>query len=274
MIVVPDPRFDLTGSVDAIALLANTLVAAAALHPSMRRLTVPLRRPPAFVRPRLFLLTAIVLLAPAVGLYQGATGRAGQDWLATGITSVILFLLVAVRMAGLVRRIESQAERLTLLARQDALTGLANRRQWDERLAEAVTEQTFTGQSLFVALVDLDNFKAFNDAYGHQAGDELLATAAAAWRAHVRDGDLLARYGGEEFGLLFTGCTAAEATGVLERLLAATPSGQTFSAGLARWDVRESPEGLLHRADELLYASKHAGRARITTEPLLPAAAS
>jgi diguanylate cyclase (GGDEF)-like protein len=273
-IVVPGRSFDPSGSVDVLSLLANALVAAAALHPSMRQLTVPLHQPPAFVRPRLILLTATVLLAPAVGLYNGATGRAGRDWLATGIGSIILFLLVAARMAGLVRRVESQAGALARLARQDALTGLANRRRWDERLAEAVAEHARTGRPLFVALLDLDNFKAYNDAYGHPAGDELLAGAAAAWRAEVRDGDLLARYGGEEFGLLFTGCSAAEATGVLERLLAVTPFGQTFSAGLARWTPAESPEHLLHRADELLYASKHAGRARITTEPLIPAAAS
>ncbi|WP_436531714.1 GGDEF domain-containing protein [Actinoplanes sp. HUAS TT8] len=274
LIAVPSQEFDLDGATDAISLLGNTLVAAAALHPSMRRLTVPLRRPPAFVRPRLILLTATILLAPAVGLYKGATGRAGQDWLPTGIGSIILFLLVAARMAGLVRRIENQADRLTLLARQDSLTGLANRRQWDERLTAAVAEHRFSGGALFVALIDLDHFKIYNDTYGHQAGDELLAGAAAAWGAHVRDGDLLARYGGEEFGLLFTGCTAAEATAVLERLLSATPSRQTFSAGLARWDGQESPGDLLHRADQLLYASKRAGRARVTAEPVAAAAAS
>jgi diguanylate cyclase (GGDEF)-like protein len=113
-------------------------------------------------------------------------------------------------------------------------------------------------------MIDLDHFKRYNDTYGHQAGDELLAGAAAAWGAVLRGEDLLARYGGEEFALLLMGRTAEEATQIAERMLAATPSRQTFSAGLACWDGRESPDDLLRRADELLYASKHAGRARIS----------
>ncbi|RAK36647.1 diguanylate cyclase (GGDEF)-like protein [Actinoplanes lutulentus] len=251
---------------DVLSLLANSVAAAAVWHPSMRRLTVPLSQPPAFVRPRLILLIVTLLLPPAVGLYQGATGHSGDNWLATGICSVTLFLLVGVRMAGLLRRVETQARRLAQLAQHDALTGLPNRRQWDERLTAAVADSAATGQPLFVALIDLDHFKKYNDTYGHQAGDELLATAAAAWREQVRDGDVLARYGGEEFGMLLSGCTAAEATGVLDRLLAVTPQRQTFSAGLARWDGREGPHALLHRADQLLYASKRAGRARITAD--------
>lgn len=254
------------GPADVVSLLANTLVAAAALHPSMRRLTVPLARPPDFVRPRLALLTATVLLAPTVGLYQGATGRAGDSWLATGIGTIILFVLVAVRMMGLVGRVEAQSQTLARLAWHDALTGLANRRQWDERLPETLAECAATGEPLFAALLDLDRFKTYNDTYGHQAGDELLADAAAAWQGLVREGDLLARYGGEEFAVLLIGCTEAEATLVLERLLAATPHAQTFSAGLARWDGQESPEALLHRADQLMYASKRTGRSRITDD--------
>ncbi|WP_127552398.1 GGDEF domain-containing protein [Actinoplanes sp. OR16] len=255
-----------SGPIDAggaVSLAANVLVAAAATHPSMRQLTVPLTRPPAFVRPRLALLTVSILLAPAVGLYRGATGHAGEDWVATGICSIVLFVLVAVRMAGLLRRVETQAGELARLARHDALTGLPNRRQWDERLAAALASGR---RPLYVALIDLDHFKRYNDTHGHQAGDELLAGAAAAWRGEIRAGDLLARYGGEEFGLLLTACTAAEARRLLDRLLAVTPQGQTFSAGLARWDGEQSTAALLGRADELLYASKNAGRARITAD--------
>jgi diguanylate cyclase (GGDEF)-like protein len=255
---------------DILGLLANTLAATAALHPSMRRLTVPLSEPPVFVRPRLVLLTATIVLAPAVSIYQGFTGRAGEHWLAVSVSSIVLFLLVGARMAGLVRRIEAQSRTLARLARHDALTGLPNRRQWDERLSAAITEHTATGEPLFVALIDLDRFKLFNDTHGHQAGDELLASAAETWRRHLRDGDLLARYGGEEFGLLVTSGTEDEAAGMLERLMAATPHGQTFSAGLARWDGRAGPEQLLQDADRLLYLSKNTGRARITTGQTQP----
>ncbi|GAA2706509.1 GGDEF domain-containing protein [Actinoplanes palleronii] len=264
-VALPAPGPGESGLADVVALLANSIAAAAALHPSMRRLTVPLEAPPAFVRPRLVLLTVTILLAPAVSLYQGATGHADQNWLAVGIASITLFLLVAARMGGLVRRVETQSYELAQLARHDALTGLPNRRHWDERLAAALARGTVTGEPLFVALIDLDHFKVYNDTYGHQAGDELLAGAALLWQRELRDGDLLARYGGEEFVMLLTGCTATEAFTVLERQLAATPQAQTFSAGLTRWDGEQTPDQLLHHADELLYQSKRSGRARITT---------
>ncbi|MEU4242658.1 diguanylate cyclase [Actinoplanes sp. NPDC026619] len=254
------------GAAGVAYMLANVLGATAAVHPSMRRLTVPPANPPSFVRPRLALLTVAILLAPAVSIYLGVTGRIAQEWAAPSIGCVVLFLLVTVRMAGLVSRVEKQARRLERLANHDALTGLANRRRWDERLHAAMAECAATGDTLTVGLIDLDHFKRYNDTHGHQAGDELLSRSAIAWLMNLREGDLLARYGGEEFGLLLTAHTPAEAAGVVERLMAATPHGQSFSAGLAQWDGQESPEELLHRADLLLYASKGAGRARLTSD--------
>ncbi len=259
-----------SGPPGVLALLGNTLAAAAALHPSMRRLTTPLSDPPRFVRPRLGLLATAILLAPAVNLYLGFTGRIEQDWLAAGVGCVVLFLLVTLRMAGLVRRVETQACRLDLLAHHDALTGLPNRRYWDEQLPATRAACAATGDALIVGLLDLDHFKQYNDTHGHQAGDDLLSAAAAAWRRQLRGGDLLARYGGEEFALLLTARTMTEAVGILERMLAATPHGQTFSAGLARWDGVQSAPDLLHLADRRLYASKDAGRARITGEECGP----
>jgi diguanylate cyclase (GGDEF)-like protein len=112
-------------------------------------------------------------------------------------------------------------------------------------------------------LLDLDFFKRFNDAYGHQAGDLLLKEAAAAWRAELREIDVLARYGGEEFGLIITGLPAAEALEIVSRLRPVTPRGQTFSAGLAEWDGRQTADELVGRADEALYRAKAAGRDRV-----------
>jgi diguanylate cyclase (GGDEF)-like protein len=266
-IVMMTAPFELThpgGLLDVVLLASNLIAGAAALHPSMRQLTVPLPQPPTFVRPRLALLSAAILLAPALILFQGAAGRPGRDWLAIGLGSVVLFLLVTVRMAGLVGRIERQAGHLTALVRLDPLTGLANRRSLDERMAEAITRSRATGETLFAALIDLDHFKRYNDTHGHQAGDELLTEAAAAWRASLRAEDLLARYGGEEFCLLLCGHTIDAAIRVVERLLTATPFGQTFSAGLVQWDGAETAHQLLARADQLLYASKEGGRARVT----------
>lgn len=253
------------GPSDIAVLVSNVLVAAATVNPSMRQLTVPLPRPPAFVRPRLVLLGGAILLSPMVSLYLGATGHTKDTWLATGTASVVLFLLVMARMAGLVRRVDSQAQRLAQLAHEDQLTGLPNRREWDRRLLAAMDDSRATGATLLVALIDLDHFKRYNDTYGHQAGDDLLAEAAAAWRTSLRGDDLLARYGGEEFAVLLPGRTEHEAIQILERMLAATPRGQAFSGGVACWDGHQRVEELLHEADQLLYRSKHGGRARISS---------
>ena len=120
-----------------------------------------------------------------------------------------------------------------------------------------------SGAALVVAMIDLDGFKGYNDRFGHQAGDRLLKEATAAWRSLLRAEDLLARYGGEEFCLLMTASTAGETAATLERLKAATPRGQSFSAGVSVWDGAESPEELLERADGALYAAKRAGRNRV-----------
>lgn len=257
---------------DTALVLGNAFVAAATLHPSMRQLTVPLEHPPAFVRPRLALLTVAILLAPAVSIYQGATGRIAQNWLPLGVGSIVLFLLVSARMAGLVIRVEHQARRLSVLVNQDPLTGVANRRRWDDALAGAMARAARTGEPLVVALLDLDHFKRFNDTHGHRAGDDLLSGAATAWSTGLRDGDLLARYGGEEFCVLLTGRTVAEAALLMERLQALTPNGQTFSAGLTPWDGRQTAQELLEHADRLLYEGKHTGRGRVVTDRATSAA--
>ena len=85
------------------------------------------------------------------------------------------------------------------VARVDALTSLPNRRAWDEALPRELARARRDGKPFTVAMIDLDNFKKFNDTHGHQAGDDLLADAARAWIAQLRETDLLARYGGEEF---------------------------------------------------------------------------
>src|SRR5581483_8647027 len=89
---------------------------------------------------------------------------------------------------------------------------------------------------LTVVMIDLDFFKAFNDELGHLAGDHLLKSAAAGWAAQVRGTDMLARVGGEEFLLVLPDATVEQAEGVIAKLRAVTPLGQTFSAGLAQWD--------------------------------------
>ena len=118
------------------------------------------------------------------------------------------------------------------------------------------------GGELCLAMLDLDRFKAFNDHHGHQAGDQLLAATAVAWRPALRTTDTLARYGGEEFAVLLPHSDEEGARVVVERLLEVVPLGQTASAGIAIWDGSESAGELLARADAALYAAKNAGRAR------------
>jgi len=155
-------------------------------------------------------------------------------------------------------------------ARRDVLTGLPNRREWDERLAEERARARREGQPLTVALLDLDHFKRYNDRHGHQAGDVLLKEAAAAWRGALRVTDLLARWGGEEFALLLPRCTAAEAVPLLDRVRGVTPGGQTCSAGLAEWDGVEEADGLVARADVALYEAKGRGRDRTVVDGDVP----
>jgi len=162
---------------------------------------------------------------------------------------------VAIDRADLIRRLDQAA-------RTDGLTGLVNRRAWDEELPRALARSRRDGP-ISVAMLDLDHFKAFNDAHGHQRGDRLLKEAAAAWRESLRESDLVARYGGEEFAVLLPGAPLWEAEHVVQRLRAAMPAGQTCSAGLACWDGEEDGVELLERADAALYRAKAAGRDRV-----------
>jgi diguanylate cyclase (GGDEF)-like protein/PAS domain S-box-containing protein len=187
------------------------------------------------------------------------TWRSGKDALFTGVVRDISERRrVAADREELLQRVEA-------MARTDELTGMANRRAWDEELRRELARAARTGHSLCVVLLDLDHFKRFNDEHGHQAGDALLRDAAIAWRMRIRVTDFIARYGGEEFALILPDCPPDEALTILERLRASTPEGQTCSAGVAYWDGSESPEALVGRADLALYEAKRTGRDRIVT---------
>ncbi len=153
------------------------------------------------------------------------------------------------------------------IAHTDALSSLPNRRAWDESLPRELARARRDGQPLTVAMIDLDNFKHFNDTRGHQAGDQLLASAASAWGSQLRETDLLARYGGEEFTVALPQCSAAAAEEVLSRLHREVPDGQTCSIGSATWDRQEDGDALVSRADDALYDAKPAGRNRTVSAP-------
>jgi diguanylate cyclase (GGDEF)-like protein len=249
--------------IDMIFLFAFALVGVAALHPTARELT---RRtdpaPPRLSRTLLALLTVVSLIAPAILIVQVLMGTV-TNGIAIAVGSAVLFLLVVTRMAQLLREVERQSRRVRELARRDELTGLPNRRTWNDELPRTLERARRDEAPVSVALLDLDHFKRFNDSYGHPAGDRLLKEAAAAWHGAIRAADTLARYGGEEFIVLLPHTGTEEAVQVLERALAATPLGQTFSAGVATWDRTETSDELIARADAALYAAKAGGRCRV-----------
>ena len=155
--------------------------------------------------------------------------------------------------------------RLEIAARTDDLTGLLNRRAWDEELGRELSRADRNGAALCVGILDLDRFKQYNDAHGHQAGDRFLKQMAGAWSQTLRAGDILARYGGEEFAVALPGTNLDRARQMLDRLRESLPEGQTCSAGVCRWDGEESAEKLTARADTALYTAKDAGRDQVSS---------
>ena len=167
------------------------------------------------------------------------------------------------------KRLHAEREELLVrveaIARTDVLTGLPNRRAWDEELRREVARAGRHKHPLAVVMLDLDRFKDYNDAHGHQAGDRLLGDLGRILRIRLRESDLMARYGGEEFAALLPACPPDEAIAAVERLRLAIPEGETCSAGVAYWDGDEGPEVLIGRADAALYEAKRAGRDRVVT---------
>jgi diguanylate cyclase (GGDEF)-like protein len=155
-------------------------------------------------------------------------------------------------------------ERTERSAVTDGLTGLYNHQFFLQALRQELLRSKRHGLRAALLLLDLDNFKRVNDERGHVEGDRVLMRAAAVVREGVREIDVAARYGGEEFAVLLPACDLEHARLIVDRLRTAMPAEQTCSAGVAEWDGRESPEAVIRRADEALYAAKAAGRDRTT----------
>lgn len=163
----------------------------------------------------------------------------------------------------------AELERLLHEARHDPLTGAANRRALTERLEEECARAERSGQPMCALCVDADHFKAVNDTHGHDTGDRVLVDIAARLQQAVRRYDMVARVGGEEFTVLLIGIGTEEGAGLAERIrgaIADAPCGGvrvTASIGCAGWRPGDTPEALVKRADEALYAAKAAGRNRV-----------
>ena len=168
-------------------------------------------------------------------------------------------------------------EALETKAHEDPLTGLANRRRFDVVLSESLAAMQREGSTLSLMMIDVDHFKAFNDTYGHQAGDECLQMIAGAIKATIAgDDNLVARYGGEEFVVILPGNEAAAAVTIAERINLAVrltslahlpnkPPRQTVSIGLVSCtqSTATSPEAVIAAADAALYEAKKRGRNRV-----------
>jgi diguanylate cyclase (GGDEF)-like protein len=154
---------------------------------------------------------------------------------------------------------------LATQSRSDPLTGAANRRSWDEEMDRALVRARRTQAPLTVAILDMDHFKTYNDAFGHVAGDTLLKDLVTAVRAELRTGDVIARWGGEEFAIAFPDCDLYQGQTIASRLLNVVPSGQTASIGLTQARTQDTPRDLIDRADRALYTAKKDGRNQVKT---------
>lgn len=196
--------------------------------------------------------------------------------------AVNLLLLLATRMRDSNRSLrEAQTRSVELLrdASVDALTGVPNRRSWDERFARLVARAGQAKEPLSLLLLDVDHFKRINDTRGHVTGDRVLAEVARRIVEHLRPTDLVARYGGEEFTVVLPNTELAGAAVVAERLREAVaasgfevespggPQKVTVSLGVAVLEGVEAAERLFERADRALYLAKQRGRNRVCFAP-------
>jgi diguanylate cyclase len=183
----------------------------------------------------------------------------------------------AERMRGRIADLERETSELhsklnneKLGARLDALTGVANRKSFEERFAQELSRKPRHEQPIVMLLWDIDSFKFINDSYGHRAGDRVLQSVAACFMAAVRSGDFVARIGGEEFVVLLSGMHLEAALHIANQVRSAvealrfhfrgTPVRVTVSCGLTELQEHDVAESAFDRADSALYRAKNGGK--------------
>jgi diguanylate cyclase (GGDEF)-like protein len=238
--------------------------------------------------------TAVVWTAMAIGLlvlFLGANKQIGLplETFPDRVATMIAFALTIGRcmfigifsnslresLYNKSRQLKEAYRRIEELAELDELTGSFNRRCIMRMLDDEVARAQRSKTPCSVALIDLDWFKRINDSHGHPIGDEVLRTFAITVFANIRGIDRFGRYGGEEFLLIMPETSATAAASILDRLRlivaeldwSAFSSGMavTISAGVAELGPTETPDALLARADEALYAAKEAGRNQVAS---------
>ncbi len=231
----------------------------------------------------------------ATSIYGATLHRASQDL--TGdddpgsIRSIVQALAVATlemrrdglqlkaRLDGAMSEIASLQQGLQAIrmeSRIDAMTGLANRKHFDETIDAAVRSSGQCGEPLSLLMIDIDHFKLFNDTFGHATGDQVLRLVAMSLKQNIKGQDLAARYGGEEFAIVLPNTTLRQGIAVADHVRRAVMAKElikkstgeiigrvTMSVGVASLLQGDTNETLIERADRCLYSAKRGGRNRV-----------
>ncbi len=225
-----------------------------------------------------FLLRTAIAMAAACSIMAAITGFdfRPEPSLLVVVACVPLMLIyplvVGMESYRLRKRVSAQRAQLEELVRTDSLSGLLNRRSWEEAVTVEFMRHRRNGESAALLLIDLDNFKAVNDRLGHLAGDEVIRGLARVLRETLRAHDVPGRYGGDEFVVVLPEADINSARQIAERLRAqfaaavargAIPGPCSLSIGMAMIGVGVgSPAQWVERADRALYDAKHGGRDR------------
>jgi diguanylate cyclase len=228
------------------------------------------------------------------GTLQAASGDLAREMSETELRAMAQRLIGDTRRMQdanheLERKLESSREDISALQRDldevrresmlDPLTKIFNRKSFDEGLAKAFVDANAGDSPLCLMLVDIDHFKHFNDTWGHQTGDQVLRLVAMTLKSNIKGQDIAARYGGEEFAAILPDTDiegaviladnirkAVQAKELLKRSTNEKLGRITASFGVAAFHRGDTPSSLIERADQCLYAAKHAGRNRVFSE--------
>ena len=225
---------------------------------------------------------------------SAATGELDAEQSPADLRKLVKSLLAATRemenrTANLEKELEKSSDQVSELRSKldnvrketltDPLTGIANRKSFDNALAIAEEQTLLSGEPVSLLLCDIDNFKKFNDTWGHQTGDQVLRLVASCLSENVKGRDIAARYGGEEFGVVLRGTALKDAIHVAEQIRRAVEARRlikkstgdilgtiTISIGVAQFTADEKAEATVRRADACLYGAKQSGRNLVISE--------
>ncbi len=213
-------------------------------------------------------LPTVVFAAAVTFALQGAVLFFYPIPIATKIVSTLVSLSILCLTGGLARSLRRTLVSTHHDATHDALTGLHNRRSFDDFLVAEIARQKRYGSHFSLLLIDLDRFKELNDERGHNAGDIALRLAAKALKQSTRDSDIVARFGGDEFAILLPNSSHADCSTICANIIrnvdaemTAEGYAVTASVGSRTFDVEpDSPSSAIRQADEALYTAKARGR--------------